>query len=191
VTVPEFPLKDRRPHAPHKRLKPPRRPATRLHPRHVKPVPKTWKRILAAFGSMSRGCGRSVTSTRCRPSGTGVILSAMLFVLVEEEGCRYFRGCRADSALATNSEAETFNTSASCISTSTFGLWIPRSTKLINDLSKPAASASCSWESSLCSRASRSTCPKAHFGPMVGWICARFRTFFRLAKRSYCGVNSV
>ena len=45
---------------------------------------------------------------------------------------------------------------------------LPRSTKLMKDLSRPAASASCSWDIPLRSRYSRNTFPKAHFGPVVG-----------------------
>jgi hypothetical protein len=52
----------------------------------------------------------------------------------------------------------------------------------MNDLSRPAASARCSCDISLRSRYSRNTFPNAHFGPLVGCTCARFRPRFRVAN---------
>jgi hypothetical protein len=52
----------------------------------------------------------------------------------------------------------------------------------MNERSSPAADASCSCENPFCCRDSRKTAPNAHFGPLVGWTCARFLPRLRLPK---------
>ena len=75
---------------------------------------------------------------------------------------------RIDSVLTIKSAAATLSTWQILNRTTMFGLWTPRSTKLMNDRSNPAASASFSCDIAFAFRNSCKALPKAHLGPEVG-----------------------